>query len=133
MANMTRYLRKATLDHVMGKIAFTMPAEIYLALFLGDPTDLGSQSLEVTGGSYARQAIEAIMSVTDLATGQATNSSEISFPVATADWGLITHVGLMDALTVGNMLYQGPADTARLLSSGSRYVLAQGQFILEHS
>lgn len=133
MANMTRYLRKATLDHVLGKIEFTMPAEVYLALFTADPTDLGSTADEVTGGSYARQAIEGIMSETDLASGRSTNSSEISFPVATADWGLITHIGVMDDLSAGNMIYFGQADTARLLSSGGRYVLAQGQFILEHS
>ena len=132
MANATRYLRKAMLDHVMGKTAFSMPAEIYMALFTADPTELGSQAAEVSGGDYARQAIEALMSATDLTTGEATNASEISFPTATASWGLISHIGILDALTVGNMLFFGPAETTRLISTGGRYVAAPGQFILRY-
>ncbi len=127
MSSMTDYTEKKLLDHALGKAAYTMPPTVYLALFTASPTDTGSTAAEVTGAGYARQAITATMSATNATTGVSANASAIIFPTATADWGTISHLAIMDAATGGNMLFQAPAATAREILSGDVYQIAAGQ------
>ncbi len=98
----SNYLRKKLLEHSLGVAAYTMPATVYLAAYTTDPTvaDTGS---EVAGNGYARQAIQFNAE----GGGQCANTSLISFPKATANWGTITHYGIRDALTAGNLLWPG--------------------------
>ncbi len=118
---MTLYLRNKLGDHSIGKAAFTMPTTAYLALFTASPTDSGSLTNEVTGGSYARQAITSSMSAFSASVSSST--ADVTFPAPTANWGTITYVGVIDALTVGNMLYYEALPAPRNVLSGSRRVL----------
>jgi hypothetical protein len=115
----TKYLQKKFIDHALGKAAFTMPATAYLALFTGNPTEDGLLATEVVGGSYARQNLTAVMALADITTGISSNSAILTFPAPTADWGLVAYGGIMDALTVGNMLYYGAFPAPRDMTSGS--------------
>lgn len=115
----TRYLRKKNVDHALGKAAYTMPTTVYLALFTANPTDLGTLTNEVSGGSYARQNLTTAMDAADITTGISSNTAIVQFPVPTADWGLVTHAAIMDAPTGGNMLYFGALPAPRALSSGA--------------
>jgi len=76
----------------------TRPTAWYLGLFTSDPTDAGTGT-EVSGGAYVREA--ATFSVTG---DTATTTAAVEWPVATADWGTITHVAVHDALTGGNII-----------------------------
>ena len=102
----------------------------FVSLHTGDPGDTGAN--EVTGGAYARQGPIVFTNVGSNPT-VASNSALLSFPVATAAWGVITHFGQWDAVTVGN--FRGGAalttsapvnngDTARFLP-GSLTITAQ--------
>src|SRR5215510_12071692 len=125
---MTRYLRAKLGDHSLGKTAFTMPST-FIGLFSANPTDAGSLASEFTGGSYARQALTASISATDTTTGIATLATDIQFPTPTADWGTLLYVGILDALTVGNMLYYEAVPNARAVLNNSRRVTFKtGQF-----
>ncbi|OZQ71566.1 hypothetical protein CA598_31905, partial [Paenibacillus sp. VTT E-133291] len=75
---------------------------------------------EVTGGSYARQAVT--FGAPALVSGQQSvaNTAEVVFPVATADWGLVTHIGLRTAVTGGSLLWTKPLDNPRTLLVGDR-------------
>ncbi|WP_099866072.1 phage tail fiber protein [Pararhizobium haloflavum] len=128
MANMTNYLEKKLLDHTLGKAAFAMPATVYLALFTSDPGEVGSAAGEVTEGGYARQAITGAMSAADATSGTSTNTAAISFGPATEDWGMISHVGVFDAETGGNMLLYGEMPAAKLINSGDSGQFGASQF-----
>ena len=99
----SNWLSAQLLNSAFRGVAFTPPPKIYLALYTSDPTaaDTGQ---EVVGGGYARQ--EIVFSSAVIESGKMTikNSVNIAFPVATADWNLITHVGLRTALTGGNLM-----------------------------
>lgn len=126
---MTNYLRKALGDEALGKVAFTMPAAVYMGLHTADPGDNGSLAAEVAGGSYARVETTSKMSAVTLATGIASNSAEIAFASPTADWGTITHVSISDAISAGNMLYREALTTPRaVLNGGRRVAFATEQF-----
>ena len=76
----------------------TRPTSWHVALFTSNPAEDGSGT-EVSGGGYARQS--ATFTVTGNA---ATNSAALEYPVATAPYGTVTHVGVYDASTGGNLI-----------------------------
>lgn len=101
----------------------TPPTSIYVALFTVAPTDVAGSGTEVTGGSYARQAVTCGTSGTGAGSGwtettpttNITNTADITFPVITASWGTVVSVGVFDALSGGNMIARGD------LASGIAY------------
>lgn len=94
------YLENKLLDHTLKNTAYTSPAAVYAALFTTIPTD-AAPGTEVSGGSYARQAI----TFGAAAAGASANSVAVTFPAASAPWGACVAFAIFDALTVGNMLY----------------------------
>lgn len=95
------YLENKLLDHQTGKTSYTMPS-VWVGLFTAAPSDAGGGT-EVTGGSYARKSTAG--SDWAAASGGATsNANIITFVTATGAWGTVTHFGLFDASTSGNLL-----------------------------
>jgi hypothetical protein len=58
---------------------------------------------EVSGGSYARKSMPA-MTVSGTSPTEATNGAAVEFITATGSWGTVTHVGVFDASSSGNLL-----------------------------
>ena len=100
MAGLTNYLEDKIINHVFGSTTYTRPTNWYVGLLTATPSDSASGT-EVTGGSYARQVCAFTISGSGIA--QAINTSAITFPTATADWGVVGWVGIYDALSSGNI------------------------------
>lgn len=113
MAEISNYLENALINGTLRGTTYTAPTTTYLALYTNDPTDADTGT-EITGGSYVRQAI----TFSAPSNGATSNSSAIEFPQATADWGTITHVGIRDAVTSGNLLYHSALDTSKAIANG---------------
>jgi hypothetical protein len=113
MAEMSNYLEDKILDHVLKNTSYTSPSTVYLGLYTSDPTD-ANVGTEVSGGSYARQSISF-----DVASGGvSTTDANIEFPQATGSWGTISHIGILDALTTGNLLFHTPLTTSKVIDTG---------------
>ncbi|KOP64356.1 hypothetical protein AMS62_03100 [Bacillus sp. FJAT-18019] len=141
--NMSNYLASALLNQVFRNTAYTRPSKVYLALYTSNPTaaDTGQ---EVTGGSYARQEITFGAPTTESyqqyhpSTGQQVtvqkrtikNSADIVMPTASGDWGQVTHIGIRDAATGGNLLYFGALDTPRSILTNDIFKILTGQVSL---
>ena len=121
MAEFSNYLENKVLDHVLRNTSYTSPTTVYVGLFTSDPTDAGSGT-EVSGGSYARQSL----SVTTASGGIVTSSADVTFPQATASWGTISHIGVLDALTSGNLLMHTPLTTAKTIDNGDILKISSG-------
>lgn len=117
MAAMTNYLADAILNHTLRHVAYTSPTTVYLALFTADPTRAGTQTNEVSGGSYARTAI-AFGAPSDSGSAEEVKNTIVNFTTPTADWGVVTHWGIMDATTAGNMLYHGALGASKTIQNG---------------
>ena len=113
MAEFSNYLEDKILDHVLRNVSYTSPTTTFIGLFTSDPTDAGTGT-EVSGGSYARQAL----SVTTASGGVVTSSADVTFPQATANWGTISHIGILDAATSGNLLMHTPLTTSKTIETG---------------
>jgi len=114
MAGFSDYLEDKVLDHVFGGVAYTQPTK-HVALYTVAPTDTGGGT-EVSGGAYARQTSTFNVSGTDPTT--ATNAAAVEYPTATADYGTVVAVGIMDALTSGNLLAYANLTASKTVSSG---------------
>lgn len=93
----------AVLDSLLGTTGI-LPGTVYVGLLLGPPASNGTGVTEPVGGSYARQA--SVNNGTNWPAASArlkTHAFDITFPVATGNWGLITHVGIFDAISAGNL------------------------------
>lgn len=108
MSAMSDYLENALINHIFRNTDFTRPANIYAAAYTAAPSDAGGGT-EVAGGSYARVAIATgASSGWDAASGGATaNTAVATFPTATANWGEILAMGLLDASSAGNLMFWG--------------------------
>ena len=121
MAEFSDFLENKIIDHLLRNQAYTPPATVYVALYTSDPTDADTGT-EVSGGSYARQAA----GLSAASGGASSNAADITFPTATADWGTITHVGLRDALTGGNLLMHSPLDASKTVNNGDTFKINAG-------
>lgn len=80
----------------------TPPAGLFLGLFTAPPDASGAGGTEVSGNGYTRVA--APLTLTPSSTpAQIANAAAVTFPDATASWGTVTHAGLFDAATGGNL------------------------------
>lgn len=125
MGALTDYLENKLLDHTLRNVSYTPPATVYVGLFTAAPGEAGGGT-EVSGGSYARQ----VASFSAAADGQTSNSADITFPIATADWGTITHIALFDADTGGNMLYYGALSVSKTIQTGDQFIIKVGNLTI---
>jgi len=121
MAEFSNFLENALINAVLRNTTYTSPATVYVSLYTTDPTDADSGT-EVSGGSYARTAV-TMGAPSD---GVSTNSADVTFPTCTASWGTVTHIGIHDASTSGNLLFHTPLDTSKTIDSGDIFKITTG-------
>lgn len=123
MAAASSYLESALLSAVLTNSAYTSPAQVYFALFTTDPTDAGTGA-EVSGGGYARQAVS-------FGGSDSTRESDgqLEFTASGASFGTITHVGIFDAVSGGNLLLHGALAISRDVLDGATLTFAAGDIV----
>jgi hypothetical protein len=121
MSEISNYLENALIHGTLRATTFTAPAAVYVSLHTADPTDAGSGT-EVSGGSYARQAA----TFGAPSNGASTTTADITYPQATAGYGTVTHIGIFDALTTGNLLYHSPLNTSKTIDTGDIFKITSG-------
>jgi hypothetical protein len=121
MAEMSNYLENALINATLRNTSYTSPSTVYVGLFTTDPTDAGTGT-EVSGGSYARKSV----TFGAPSNGVTTNSAAVEFDQATGSWGTVTHIGILDALTTGNLLYHTALDVSKAIDTGDIFKIAIG-------
>lgn len=113
MSAMSNYLENKFLDHILGTTAYTMPTTVYVGLATASFGEDNSGT-ELSGSGYARQSA----TFNSAASGTTDNSAAIEFPAATASWGDVSHFGIFDASTGGNLLIHGSFSSTKTISQG---------------
>jgi len=119
--SLTNTFETTTLTWLFTADSATRPTSWYIGLFTSDPTDTGAAGTEVSGGSYARTSASFTISG-----NEATNSASIEFPEATGSWGTITHIGVMDASSAGNMIVHSALSASKTIASGDVFRINAG-------
>jgi len=116
----SNFLETELLDHVFANNAYTSPTAVYVSLHTANP-DEDASGAEVSGGGYVRQAGSFTVSG-----NTATTDAAIEYPTATADYGTVTHVGIWDASSAGNMLAYAALTASKTISSGDVFRIPTG-------
>ena len=117
----TNFLETEILDHVFAGAAYTAPGTQYLALFTAVADGEAGSVTEVSGGGYARQTVAFTTS------GNTTsNSAAVEFPTATANYGTVTHVGVYDASSSGNLMAYASLSSSKTIETGDVFRVPSG-------
>lgn len=119
----SNYLENALINHIFRNTAYTDPASVYIGLFTTAIGDDGTGT-EVSGGSYVRKQLTAAF--TTPSNGACENSALVEFVTATAVWGLVTYIGIYDAVTGGNLLFWGQLSSSQQVDTGDVFKIAAG-------
>jgi len=116
----TDYLETKLLAHTFSNTAFTTPGTVYVALYTVAPTD-SSTGTEVSGGGYARQSAAFTTSG-----NTASNTSAIEYPTATAGYGTVVAVAVLDGASSGNMLAYAALSANKTIATGDVFRIPAG-------
>ncbi len=116
----TDYLENKLLAHAFSNTAYTSPATVYAALYTVAPTD-STTGTEVSGGGYVRLA--ASFTTTGSAS---TNAAALEWATATAGYGTVVAVAVLDASTSGNMLAFASLDASKTIATGDVFRIPAG-------
>ena len=122
------YMEDAIINF-MRAVAFPSPAPVYVALFTSESgVQANNPTSEVSGGSYARQAVTLNAS----SDGATENSADVEFPKATDGWGSIVCAAFVDHETNTNwgvnvnVLMSLTLVDNHTIESGDRFLIPAG-------
>ena len=121
MSDLTDYGESAVANHFFRGVSTTATAA-HVGLLTAAPSE-SAPGTEVSGGSYARVA--AGFGAPSPA-GVIGNASAVVFPTASGSWGTVTHVGLYDAASGGNLLAFKALAASVPVSTGQQPQFASG-------
>lgn len=127
---LTDYAENAIVDRmVRAQATPAFPATWYVALFTTACSD-SAAGTEVSGNNYSRASLAASLAnwagtqsagstTASSGTGGVTsNNSAITFATPSATWGTVTHWGLYDAVSAGNMWICAALTTSKTINNG---------------
>lgn len=109
------------LKYVFTADSVTRPTAWYVGLFTADPTDTGSGATEISGNAYARVAATFTVSG-----DTATTSAAVEFAAATGSWGTISHIGIFDASSGGNLIAHSALTASKAIGAGDVFRIPTG-------
>ena len=127
MAALSDHAENLLLNFLMTTGTATRPTNWYLALFTAAPSDTGGGT-ECSGNGYSRQTV-----AWDAASGSGgttSNSGTVTFTASGGNFGNVTHIGIFDASTIGNLLWHGAMAAAKQVNSGDSIQFATGSIDL---
>lgn len=127
MAALSDYAEKLLLDWMMTTGSATRPTAWYVGLFTSAPSDAGGGT-EVSGSGYARESVT--FGAATSGGGTTSNTGAVSFTASGGSWGTITHIGIFDASTAGNLLWHGALTASKTVADGDTLEFATGNIDL---
>lgn len=127
MSAMSDYLENKLIDQLFRGQAAPTTTTLYVGLLTAAPSDAGGGT-EVSGGSYARVAVTSSLAnwagtqtagsttASSGTGGQTSNNAAITFPTPAATWGTVTHFGIYDASSGGNLLFWGALTISKTIN-----------------
>jgi len=110
------------LNYVFTATSVTRPTAWHLALFTSNPAeDASGTEVSTSGTAYARRPVAFTVSG-----NLATNNAAIEFATATASFGTVTHVGVFDASTSGNLIAYSALSASKAIATGDVFRVPTG-------
>ncbi|MGE8446708.1 MAG: phage tail fiber protein [Comamonas sp.] len=124
MSGFSTYAANATANFWCKGIAMPGVPGRYLALFKADPTDSFTAGTEVTGSWYTRIQAPTFATANN---GSTFNTERAEFAPVTGAAVTVTHIGVVDALTGGNLIFSEALPAPKLLNINDVYFIDSSQ------
>jgi hypothetical protein len=134
MSGLSDYLENALFSATLRGGSHT-GGSVFAALFVTNPTDAGTGS-ELTDTAYVRQRAHTTVAsdgFTAPNNGSGSNTRNLVFPAISNTQVTITHWGLFDAQTGGNLLYHAPLTNPKTLDPSDVLSFPVGSLIVNLS
>lgn len=131
MAAKKQTLSTSILDAVLNNVSYAN-ASNFASLYTAAPTaTVDGTEVSTSGTAYARVSASFGSAVT----GSCSNDAPITFAVATASWGTVTHAAVCAAGTAGtfDILYFGALGTPKVVGIGDQLNFAIGALTVTES
>lgn len=127
MAALSNYAEKLLLDFAMTTGSATRPTAWYVALYTAAPDDTGGGT-EVSTGGYARQSVT--FGAASSPGGTTSNTNTVSFTASGASYGTVSHIGIFDNVSGGNLLWHGSMTASKTVADGDTLEFSIGNIDL---
>lgn len=127
MAALSDYAEKLILDWMMTTGSATRPTSWYVALYTAAPSDSGGGT-EVSTGGYSRQSVT--FGAASSPGGTTSNTGAVSFTASGANYGTVTHIGIFDNSSGGNLLWHGALTASKTVNDGDTLEFSIGNIDL---
>jgi hypothetical protein len=129
MSAMSNYLENKLVDQLFRAQSAPTTSTLHIGLFSAAPNDAGGGT-EISGNNYSRVSVTSSLAnwagtqsagstVASSGTGgQTSNNAAITFATPSATWGTVTHFGIFDAATSGNLLFYGALSISKTINQG---------------
>ena len=126
MSAKSDYLEKKILDYVLRNTADWAPTAVFLSLHTSSPGETDGN--EISGNGYSRVQIE--FDEAHSTNGTAANTNVETFTASGGNFGAITHFGIHDASSGGNLLYYGALTDGKTIEDGDTLSFAAGSIVI---
>lgn len=127
MAALTDHAENLLLNFLMTTGTATRPTNWYVALYTSAPSDSSTGSsggTEVSGNGYSRQSVS--WDAASGSGGTTSNSGTVTFTASGGSFGTVTHIGITDASSGGNLLWHGAMTASKTVADGDSLQFAAG-------
>jgi len=127
MSALSDHAEKLVLDWLMTTGTAARPTTWFVALYTAAPSDSGGGT-EVSAGGYSRKSVT--FNAASTPGGATSNSGVVTWTASGAAFGTVTHVGILDASTSGNLLWHGALSASKTVNDGDTIQFAAGNLTL---
>jgi hypothetical protein len=122
MSAASDYLEGELIKHIFRTGSFAKPTVLAVGLFTSAPSDAGGGTeVSSSGTGYARAQLnpaDANWTAPAGGNGLTDNAAAITFPTPSGAWGQVTHYGIFDAASGGNLLIHGVLTQPKTINNG---------------
>lgn len=132
MAGLSDYTEQIVLNCLLRNATYTgVPNNsLFLALFTQDPSDVGT-AYEASGAWYSRKTTGPWTAPAPAGQGYSTNNvNSIQFNAVSGSTITVSHIGIFDAATNGNLLFSAPMTSTKTLQVGDVLAFAGNTIVI---
>jgi hypothetical protein len=119
------WLQNAVLNHFFRGVTVNSPSQVFLALYISDPTgaDVG---VEVAYSEYLRQQVTFTAPTQGANEATIANAAALNFPIPSTDVGNVAFFGIRDSQSGGNLLCSAAWSIAKSINAGEQFSVDAG-------
>lgn len=124
--SMSNFLENKILNHIANIETYTPPVKLYASLLTDVIDGETGQVSELSFDSYNRAPISFKRSEN----GVIENDTDVNFPIALENWGIVKAIAIFDAVQDGNMLFYTTLENEQNIAIDNQLIFKTGKLTI---